>query len=372
MVEATGLSDNAYNSTLEAAIEYDNVSKLSDLILDPRSKPYCETQEDGISLLQIAARKNSTRALKHLLDAGMDVSAQDTMGRVPLHDATDSCAHILLEHGASNGVKDHQGNTPFHLRVKGREAWRRDYIVKPLVDKHLDRQARLEELNDDGCTPMAVALSAAENDIILSLLPHYLTDRCFTGSVTPYEEVLKAGLDSVIEAFVATNISLGKEPFPLHHISPSSSIQSVRSLKSLRENCCSQRHKGRLLIEALLKQLPGFDDEVADGLLGELIPQDDVLKADILEFLCSEVIPADPSDWAYHVLEIFLHHEIFAAYEAERACPAFEPIVDAILTAIQDAEVDADDLAEFKLIILKILKPSYLKEPEGSWRNQYI
>ena len=69
------------------------------------------------------ALHNDTEALRMLLEAGADVSAQDWEGSTLLHLAASkgnvAAIRMLLEAGADVNAQDQEGNTPLHLAASG-------------------------------------------------------------------------------------------------------------------------------------------------------------------------------------------------------------------------------------------------------------
>lgn len=69
-----------------------------------------------VPLLSLAVQENHLQLVRWLLPLGADVSQVDSLGRSPLHCArTVAMVKLLLAHGATADITDHQGYTPVEL-----------------------------------------------------------------------------------------------------------------------------------------------------------------------------------------------------------------------------------------------------------------
>lgn len=77
--------------------------------------------EDGQSLIHVAAANGNLHAARQLSSAGIDVNSVDSDGNTPLHYAAEyqnvSMADILLNAGGKLSIKDKHGNTPVWTAV---------------------------------------------------------------------------------------------------------------------------------------------------------------------------------------------------------------------------------------------------------------
>ncbi|XP_072172616.1 cyclin-dependent kinase 4 inhibitor D-like [Diadema setosum] len=90
------------------------------------------------------------------------------VGRTPLHDAVEQgyleTVSLLLDHGANALARDNWGNTPAHIAAG---AGNSDRITQVLELLH--RTATLSEVNDNGQTPLDVAVEKGHQDIVALL-----------------------------------------------------------------------------------------------------------------------------------------------------------------------------------------------------------
>ncbi|RDW87034.1 uncharacterized protein DSM5745_03676 [Aspergillus mulundensis] len=372
------LGDKDYDLRLTKSVNYENISRLDELSSDPRLKTYHQRNRLGGSLLHVAAAKDSFRALQYLLNLGLDHEYQDKSGKRPLHLAGPQCIRVLIDLGASDSVPDHEGNSVWHLAAEGDGGQ-----LSALLDSghSLPMATRLQDINNAGYTPMALALSKANVENALLLLPHCRSLACFAGPLNPYVAALQAGLHEVMEQLVAMNSPLEEGTSPIHHVTPGSSTKCIRLLKTLRADWTSTRHGGILPIEGLFRQLPKFRGCLEQDLLVELLPAVDSLKVECFEYFCSHVIPRfglDKDQETSHgskddgeddavlvfaasletVFTVFLDHGVLDAYEDRHQQPAFQPLLDMLLDCTGNKTLAWDTMSTLDSIVLRMLKSS--------------
>ena len=109
---------------------------------------------------------SSASCVKILSEAGADVNARDDRDLTPLHRAlilknTEVCK-ALLKKGASPMLMDKEGNTALHMAVS--------YCNSPIIIKMLiERGAKTDRTNNSGETPLSIAETLNETEIITLL-----------------------------------------------------------------------------------------------------------------------------------------------------------------------------------------------------------
>jgi ankyrin repeat protein len=357
------LSNREYDFALVAAVKYCNLSRLHELSLDPRFKTFHGRSVKGRTLLHVAARTNALAAAEFLLTHEADHSIQDKCGRTALHFARDKVALALLNHGASDAVRDNDGNTVWHRAARAEYS-----ILQSLLDTCRNIETRLRELDEHGSTPLAAAIYADRRENALLLLPYCQSVECFAGRLPLYQEALRFGFDDVIAGLIAAKIPVEDDSTLLRHVNPRSSANSIRLLKALRADACDQRHDGWAPIERLLEHL--FEDgaHVNVETIMEIMPTSALLRTECLQYFCDEIIPRavkypndDFSPWVTTAFEAFLDQGVFAAYETTKKKPAYKALSSALLGLVTDRKLDWESMVTLDSCFLGILKSSSIE-----------
>lgn len=101
-----------------------------------------------------------------LIGHGADVHARDAEGKTPLHDANESVVSCLLSHGADINSQDDKGCTRLHTLLRSSTySWNRHVISDMLKHK-----ADIHIVNNDGMTPLDIAHSRNDQEIVERML----------------------------------------------------------------------------------------------------------------------------------------------------------------------------------------------------------
>jgi hypothetical protein len=77
--------------------------------------------QDGQTLLHLAAWHNQTSIAQRLVALGADINAKDHVGYTPIHEAVRSgshgCTELFLQHGADLVILDNSGNSPLETAI---------------------------------------------------------------------------------------------------------------------------------------------------------------------------------------------------------------------------------------------------------------
>jgi ankyrin repeat protein len=352
------LEDREYDMALELAIKYDHVVRLHELASDQRFHTYHNRQGMGRSLLHLAAALGSIGALDLLLTFGLDASSQDRDGNTPLHLSSKECIKTLVHHGVPDAARNHNNDTVWHIKARQDE-----FGLSILLNICSDLRNRLIEVNNDGFTPMTLAVYMAKEDNAILLLSHCQDVKAFVGPHPIYEAALRPSFERFIEALIAAKIPIEQGTSPVHRVSPLASVQCIRLLKSLCPGACSQRFNKRLPAEELLRKLPGFYDSFEKELLVEVLPGSDSQKVECWEYLCSQVLLSlkpDPKGVDVclvfgPVLEVFLVQGVCEAYERHYNRPAALLLADVFLEHIGNPELAWDALGSLDSAVLDVL-----------------
>lgn len=355
------LEDREYDMALELAIKYDHVARLRELASDHRFHTYHNRQDMGKSLLHLAAALGSMGALNLLLTLGLDASSQDRDGNTPLHFSSKECIETLVNHGVTDAARNRNNDTVWHIKARQAESG-----LSILLNICSDLRNRLIEVNNDGYTPMALAVYKSNEENAILLLSHCQDVKALVGRLPIYEAALRLNLNRFIEALIAAKIPIEQGTSPVHRVSPLAAVQCIRLLKSLCPGACSQRFNQRLPAEELLRKLPGFYDSFEKELLVELIPESESLKVECWEYLCSQVLLSlkpDPKEvdlcLAFGpVLEVFLDQGVCEAYERHYNRSATILLADVFLEHIGNQQVAWDALGSLDSAVLEVLNRS--------------
>ncbi len=124
--------------------------------------------QNGLTLLHLAAVANQPKLIRFLVQEGLSVDVRDPRGNTPLHYAAYygklRAVKTLLALGADLGARNvHRGETPLFSAIRGRQT----AVVRYL----LQRGARVDLVNAQGLTPVhVVACCAMGATDILDLL----------------------------------------------------------------------------------------------------------------------------------------------------------------------------------------------------------
>ncbi|XP_014233332.1 ankyrin-3-like [Trichogramma pretiosum] len=160
--------------------------------------------EHGYTYLHGACMSGNVTALNMLLSQGVDVNL-NSYRYAPLHIAAqyrnDNVVEILLRHRASPNQPDHERSTPLHalarLRIcdcdDGLDVCDRKRPVDKLVEMLVGDGAELEARNSHGDTPLQLAVSRFDRELVEALLKRGASisnlndDRMFSWDFSPLE-----------------------------------------------------------------------------------------------------------------------------------------------------------------------------------------
>ncbi|KAL7287121.1 hypothetical protein TKK_0018738 [Trichogramma kaykai] len=152
-----------------------------ELFLESAEQNYQD--EHGYTYLHGACMSDNVTALNRLLGQGVDVDL-DTYTCSPLHIAAqyrnEDVVEILLRHRADPNQPDRERSTPLHalarLRIcdchTGLEVCDYKRPVDKLVNMLVEHGAELEARNSHGDTPLQLAVSRFDRELVASLLAH--------------------------------------------------------------------------------------------------------------------------------------------------------------------------------------------------------
>ncbi|NP_001178941.1 ankyrin repeat domain-containing protein 7 [Rattus norvegicus] len=151
---------------LHKAASVGNVQKLKDYL---ERKKYDVNGRDKRSRtpLHFACANGYTNIVSLLIENQCKINVQDSENRTPLIKQAaecqqESCATLLLHHGADPNLGDIYGNTALHYAVYGQNI--------SLANKLLDYKANLEAKNKDGYTPLLLAVAENNENMVKFLL----------------------------------------------------------------------------------------------------------------------------------------------------------------------------------------------------------
>jgi ankyrin repeat protein len=124
-----------------------------------------------------AVDSGHTQGFRMLIEHNADIHIRDDDGESPLHRAAKYGDHdrvdmmqVLLDHGANPNTLDNSNSTPFHHLSR----WRREVEGVPLLLKH---GASIHAENDEGKTPLQLALEDGHDDVAACLKEHGASHR---------------------------------------------------------------------------------------------------------------------------------------------------------------------------------------------------
>jgi len=146
------------------------VSELRDYLLDNNNvKIINNLDEEGVSLLHLAARWNRVEMTQILIDHGARVNIRLKDGSTPLHVAARfNCppvAEVLLKSGAKPSLVDALNNTALHHAVRRRNKDMVDLLVR---DTDIDVNAKTQV----GMTALHLVCMNGDLEICRTLLRH--------------------------------------------------------------------------------------------------------------------------------------------------------------------------------------------------------
>lgn len=111
--QALGLKESDYNLLhLMKNRQFGEVERILEQTIADVSKVQ---DQDGRTLLHLAAGQNQTSIAKRLIELGVDLNSKDHVGYTPLHEAVRDghreCAELLLKSGADTTIADNNENT---------------------------------------------------------------------------------------------------------------------------------------------------------------------------------------------------------------------------------------------------------------------
>jgi len=115
------VQDCAGSTPLHETVTHNRLSHISKCLLDNKADPDI-ADKHGRTPLHEASSRGSLANVRHLLDVGCKVNAQNDEGRTPLHedvafDHLPAAAKCLLEHSPDLDLVDIEGSTVLHLAV---------------------------------------------------------------------------------------------------------------------------------------------------------------------------------------------------------------------------------------------------------------
>jgi ankyrin repeat protein len=149
-------------TALHAGLEYPDVVKV---LLDGGADVNVR-EKIGRTPLHEAAVNGYFEAAKLLLEAGADPNAQDNLGRIPLHEtAGESITDMFLSWlmGDAEGEEDEEADE---------ETIRRNAARVNVADLLLDAGAKVNAQNEDGLTPLSLAIENGRKSLADLLRQH--------------------------------------------------------------------------------------------------------------------------------------------------------------------------------------------------------
>ena len=128
--------------------------------------------KDGETLLHLALKSGQVDVVPILLKCGTDPTAQNKDGETPLSLALRSgygdVARLLVERGTDTTARNKRGETPLHLASHMGQV----DVARSLLERGADPTAR----NNDGATPLHVALQSGQVYVVSIILLEYGAD----------------------------------------------------------------------------------------------------------------------------------------------------------------------------------------------------
>ncbi|CAB0041870.1 unnamed protein product [Trichogramma brassicae] len=133
---------------------------------------------NGTTLLHVYSRNDCYQQLVDLLPQQLlDINAQDELGNTPLHWALSGeydklLIELLLRSGADRNAANVQGQRPLHYICKRKDNEIRDIHDLMEVFFEIDGEVEVDAIDNQGLTPLQLAVANARPDMIDILLDH--------------------------------------------------------------------------------------------------------------------------------------------------------------------------------------------------------
>lgn len=143
-------------ASLHQAALYGDSKQLQQFIRDGVDVSAVDAKQQNATALHFAVESGSKTTVQALVDAGANISAQNSNGVAPLHTASANghyaIVQLLIEAGANVNVRNKNGGTPLH----GAALFWQPKIAELLIDAGADVQAK----DRDGRSPLHEAVRA--------------------------------------------------------------------------------------------------------------------------------------------------------------------------------------------------------------------
>uniref|UniRef100_UPI003342A428 ankyrin repeat domain-containing protein n=1 Tax=Wolbachia endosymbiont (group B) of Pilophorus perplexus TaxID=3066160 RepID=UPI003342A428 len=149
------------NTPLHVAAQYSNNPGTVEFLLDKNAEGINDVTNDGWTPLHVAVKSNKSDTVKLLLDRGASIGIKDKHSRTPLHDASRNghldVVRYLIEKGVDINAADEENWTPLHCAVS------EDHldIVKHLINNGANFNAK----NSNGKAPLDIAIDQGYDNI---------------------------------------------------------------------------------------------------------------------------------------------------------------------------------------------------------------
>lgn len=309
------LSEVALAETAVDAIRYDNLESLMICEKDPRFNLREFVDKDGHYCLHIAARYGAFEILNHMIDTGCDDQRSNSEGQNFLHVWVENFGNYKFD------VKDAE-----NLRAKLGNAFQ-DMLC--LVD-------------NQGQTPLGVALKDEDNEAPLWLLKHYPKQSgCCHGMECIWEQAVRVQSIDMLQILKDSSFPVRHDDSdgrPLHSLHPYASLEKLQLLQALYPNSLKTRQGGKLVLESCLSRWAeqvDLDPHKMDiGMIRALIRESEALSSispAAIDFCCRLVSDFSSSELEpiLTFLQPFLEHGIDLHPRAgaksilETACQSF-------------------------------------------------
>ncbi|XP_062180976.1 ankyrin repeat-containing protein At5g02620-like [Phragmites australis] len=170
--------DNCGNTALHHAASAGKIGAVNLLLLEDSSLAYIPDM-DGLFPVHTAAKMGKVAVIEQLMETFPNCDELlDNRGRNVLHCAIEHKKEKVVQHMCRNprfgrmmNARDSRGNTPLHLAVKHGH----DRIAILLVQ---DVRVNLSIMNNDGATPLDVAINEMDHGYTCPMNPEVLIAQC--------------------------------------------------------------------------------------------------------------------------------------------------------------------------------------------------